>query len=214
MVQLEFILAYIGAPVITALVGLILEYYLSIIPRLKKIKSILFNDSAKLDLLVWFESKEDFDKIKREFISILEKNGKLDKVSINSESKLEIKLNYFNIVLMKHDAGVYIFRTENISTGIRDIKQEAQKAIDVLGDLRDKINDITFKDISINLFLPYKSNYVPDLKIKNYRLEDYKISYISNKFKSHIELNIKNITITDLKLENLIYTLDNFISIF
>ena len=41
MVQLESILAYIGAPVITALVGLILEYYLSIIPRLKKIKSIL-----------------------------------------------------------------------------------------------------------------------------------------------------------------------------
>lgn len=183
------------------------------IPKLKKIKSILLNESAKLDLLVWFETSCEFSQIKKELINVAEAEDKLDKVSINSESNLELKLNDFNIVLKKHNPGIYIFSTENISTGIRNLKQETQDAISLLSSLRDKLKDIIFKDISIDLYLPYKPNYIPNVKISNYRLEDYKISYVNEKFKSRIELNLKKLSITNVTLENLIYIVDNFISL-
>lgn len=207
------ILIYIIVPIIPIVIGLVLEHYLSIIQRFKIIKAILLNDSAKLDLLVWFESSEYFDKIKKELIDMSGNEGKLDKVSIDSENKLELKLTDFNIVVTEHSPGIYIFRTENISTGIRDLKQETQSAIDILSNLREKLKDTTFKDISLDLYLPYKSNYIPNINIRNYRLEDYKASYVSEKFKSHIELNLKKLSITNIKLENIISVVGNFITL-
>ncbi len=197
---------------IVPIIAFILENKFSIIQRITRLFYLLFNKEAGIDLTLWIETEDSFSSMKNEIKKILDKD--IEKVKKDTPKIYELKLKTFNLTLREHNSKIYIFETDRIRAGIRDVKKDLRFLVDIISKLRSKEQIKNIANVSLNLYLPYKWTYVKTLNPHEYELKDYEINLQDKRYKSIVNLNIQRINFKNANIEQLTDILGDFTKIF
>lgn len=202
-----FILDLLLVPIISV----ILEHKYSIIQRIHRLWCYVWNKEASIELVVWVESDKNFEhlkaKIKKSF------NKKIEKILTENGHTLYIKTLNFNLRIRRHAQGIYIIESDRIRSGIQNIKEDVKELVFLIWE--DKFSrDYETKNISLNLYLPYKWKYITTFSQKNYEMKDYEVKLKNNKYKSIVNISFEKINISNTHIEQLVDTFEDFTKIF
>jgi hypothetical protein len=208
---LEFWLK-VGEWVIPPVITAFLEYKFGIIGRLKKIWYYIKNENAGFEINLTFKKGNDFEKIKKEFITLTQKKFNGAPIKKNNPTKLEIQTdNYLTTLNYTPNKEVFI-STTRIECGIRNLKNKLSTFLGIIKDLRQNSNLIS-KEASFKIFIPFKWSYINIRTPKGLKLNDYDVKFNEKEFNSIINLKMNTLSISGDET-SLGYIMDNFISIF
>lgn len=202
----------VGSWVVPPVVATIIEYRFGIIGRLKKCWYYIKNENAGFEINLTFKKINDFEKIKKEFISIAQKKFNGAPIKKDNSTKLEIQTdNYLTTLNYTPNKEVFISTTK-IECGIRNLKRKLSIFLGIVKDLRQNSN-LTSKEASFKIFVPFKWSYINIRTPKGLKLNDYDVKFNEKEFNSIINLKMNTLSISGDETA-LGYVMDNFISIF
>lgn len=202
-----FILEVIIAP----LFFIFIEHKFSITQRMIRLYHILINSKSALELTIWIESDSEFKEIKDSLISY--SKAEIEKIKKDNNDSLELKLKNYDLVLKKHNTGIYILETDKIRGGIRDIKSDLRQLVSKISKMNNKKLIGNIKNISLDLYLPYAWKYINSLEPKGYSLNNCEVVFKDNNGCS-VNINMEKTNFKNVPLEQLTDVLNDFTSIF
>ena len=207
-----FFLSLIGTSIVSIVVAIIENKY-HVIDKIKKEKSILFNEGTEATMLLEYETHTDFDKIKSIFKEIFGGQTNLD-IKRNSEINMSFTYNVFSINLISSQSGNLFIEVERMGCGIKNLKEKIYSFLAKLNDLSTKNDneDVLFNFISCDLTfsLPYKW-FNSNLNIpKNLELKEYTIDLTDREYKSEIKIRLNKVNVKTDAIESITKIIDNF----
>jgi len=202
----------IGTFIVSIVVAIIENKY-HVIDKIKKEKSILFNEGTEATMLLEYETHTDFDKIKSIFKETFRRQTNLD-IKRNSRITMSFNYNSFSINLISSQSGNLVIEVERMGCGIKDLKEKIYLFLAKLNDLSTK-NDkenVLFNFISCDLTfsLPYKW-FNSNLNIpKNLELKEYTIDLTDCEYKSEIKIRLNKVNVKTDAIESITKIIDNF----
>ena len=206
------VLNLIGTLIVSVIVAIIENKY-HIIDKIKKKKSILFNEGTEATMLLEYETQADFEKIKSEFKNFFASQTDFD-IKRNSKIKMSFNYNIFSINLISSQTGNLIIEVERMGCGIKDLKDKIYSFLSKLNNISTENGNenLLFNFISCDLTfsLPYKW-FNSNLNIpKNLELNEYIINLTDREYKSEIKIKLNRVTVKTDAIESITKTIDNF----
>lgn len=207
-----FFYSLIGTSIVSIVVAIIENKY-HLIDKIKKEKSILFNEGTEATMLLEYETHTDFDKIKSIFKETFGGQTNLD-IKRNSEINMSFNYNIFSINLISSQSGNLFIEVERMGCGIKNLKEKIYSFLAKLNDLSTKYDkeDVLFNFISCDLTfsLPYKW-FNSNLNIpKNLELKEYTIDLTDREYKSEIKIRLNKVNVKTDAIESITKIIDNF----
>lgn len=207
-----FIFNLIGTFVVSVIVAVIENKY-HIIDKIKKKKSVLFNEGTEATMILEYETHTDFEKIKTRFKETFGGQTNLD-IKRNSKINMSFNYNVFSINLISSQSGNLFIEVERMGCGIKNLKEKIYSFLAKLNDLSTKNNkeDVLFNFISCDLTfsLPYKW-FNSNLNIpKNLELKEYTIDLTDREYKSEIKIRLNKVNVKTDAIESITKIIDNF----
>ena len=199
-----FFLSLIGTSIVSIVVAIIENKY-HVIDKIKKKKSILFNEGTEATMLLEYETHADFEKIKSEFKKFFGSQTDLD-IKRNSKINMSFNYNIFSINLF--------IEVERMGCGIKDLKEKIYSFLAKLNNLSTENGNenVLFNFISCDLTfsLPYKW-FNSNLNVpKNLELNEYIINLTDREYKSEIKIRLNKVNVKTDAIESITKTIDNF----
>ena len=207
-----FIFNLIGTFVVSVIVAVIENKY-HIIDKIKKKKSVLFNEGTEATMILEYETHTDFEKIKTRFKETFGGQTNLD-IKRNSKINMSFNYNVFSINLISSQSGNLFIEVERLGCGIKNLKEKIYSFLAKLNDLSTKNDkeDVLFNFISCDLTfsLPYKW-FNSNLNIpKNLELKEYTIDLTDREYKSEIKIRLNKVNVKTDAIESITKIIDNF----
>lgn len=207
-----FIFNLIGTFVVSVIVAVIENKY-HIIDKIKKKKSVLFNEGTEATMILEYETHTDFEKIKTRFKETFGGQTNLD-IKRNSKINMSFNYNVFSINLISSQSGNLFIEVERMGCGIKNLKEKIYSFLAKLNDLSTKNDkeDVLFNFISCDLTfsLPYKW-FNSNLNIpKNLELKEYTIDLTDREYKSEIKIRLNKVNVKTDAIESITKIIDNF----
>lgn len=191
--------------------GLLMENKFSISQRFVRFwYKYVRNKKAKLSMTVWMTSKNSFKNCSQKLIQLFRDEKNLVKVKRETQLLSEVELRDFSYTFQKHNDGIYIFEVSNQISGILDLDDDLRKIKNVIELLIEKKYIENIDDVSIQIELPFKWKYVKFLPPKNYAVDKYEVNYFNTQYKSRVNVNLKRISFTNIKLSEISQVLREF----
>jgi hypothetical protein len=202
-----FVLEILFVPI----VSMLFEHKFSIIQRLQRFVYYLKNEKSAIDLTLWVESDKEFNDFKRTIKKSF--SNKISRIKSDKDAIFEFKTSNYDIVLKRHNNGIYIFETDRIRAGIRNIKSDFKEIIYVI--YNDKFTeDYKVKNISLNIYLPYNWKFIKPLAPKGYKIKDYEVKLENSDYKSIVNLKVERVNLSNNHIEQIIENFNDLIKIF
>lgn len=198
--------------ILAPIISLILEHRFQIMGKIKKIYFWTLNKNVGFEVNLTFDEIKEFDKIKKNFLEIAREKKKRISIKRDNRDKLEFLFDNYIITLFIMPNNKLFIDTSRIECGMREIKNKLNLFLSLINNLENK-EKIKTKEVSFNIFVPFKWSYVNIRTPKNLNLKDYDIKFTEGEFRSIINLRIDRLSISGNE-RAIHYVLDNFMSLF
>lgn len=183
-------------------VGALIENKYHIINRIRKKWAVFFNQETKAEMSLEYKTDFDFEVIKEEFKNVFRTEKAFD---IKKTTQLSMVFTYdifsINLINAKTGVGNIFIEVERMGCGIKDLKEK-------IGDFLAKLNELStkkkilsnFLSCDLSFSLPYKWDDLNLYTPKNFKIKEYSISLIDEKYKSEVKISFNHVNIkTDAK---------------
>lgn len=198
--------------IVAPIVSLILESRFQIIGKIKKIYFWILNKNVGFDINITFDEVKDFNKIKKTFLEISREKKKKISIKKDNRDRLEFLFDNYIITLFILPNKKLFIDTSRVECGMREIKNKLNVFLSLINNLEEK-EGVKIKEVSFNIFVPFKWSYVNIRTPKNLNLKDYDIKFTEGEFRSIINLRMSKLSISGNE-RSIHYVLDNFMSLF